>query len=476
MAENRLIGKLSSKKGMLGVLNNKIRTVAYKGVKTDTIEVVVDAEKQLIYANLLKAVGGGSPNSVRYDVMQALTDIQKHKARVNIDAVEANPIITSGTDAYRLVKHDSKGLIVESKPFDKDDVPSILNGTTFNGETVFNSNILIKGNIIQQGAIYELHGTKVFSKNDYIFMREGAKRGLDDTEYTGLIANNYDSEGSYGALIYDNKGVARVGDVDFQFEELSTKPLMLGEAVGYYYVDDLERYVMIDEGVITEEQYAAIDKVYKNVIISAHTQPLATREENPTNGSFAVWDEDSSRFITKTIQQADLTDRETLLNFRGEFSDQVEYKTNDIVFHNGYIYRSTEDNNIANEISDAGLSTTNWQSWNDYSNNSNNIKIQSSEEKVNLLGTANAEDGYSAVNYNADVYVEESNLHDKRGLVAADEDLTLLNNKVIAENVFADNETIVRNSEHKITSVALKSSTDIITADDIQTALTVTRL
>jgi hypothetical protein len=110
---------------------------------------------------------------------------------------------------------------------------------------VITGDLTINGNITQQGNTYITHAEQVYSKNDYIRLRDGNTGGLAEGEFSGFEFNNYDSEGHSGRLVVDKNGVARVGDVG-------------------------------DE------------------------QPLATREETPIAGGFAVWDANSFKFKTTT--------------------------------------------------------------------------------------------------------------------------------------------------------------------------------
>lgn len=70
----------------------------------------------------------------------------------------------------------------------------------------------IAGDIIQQGAAYETHAEKIYTTNDYIYMREGAVGGLAAGDFSGFQVIKYDGTND-GRLVIDNSGVARVGDV-----------------------------------------------------------------------------------------------------------------------------------------------------------------------------------------------------------------------------------------------------------------------
>ena len=86
-----------------------------------------------------------------------------------------------------------------------------VNGTTTTlKETIINGGLTVKGNITNNGTNYETHAEKVYTKNDYIILREGATGAL--TDYAGLEFYKYDGTNS-GRLVVDNTGTARVGDV-----------------------------------------------------------------------------------------------------------------------------------------------------------------------------------------------------------------------------------------------------------------------
>lgn len=73
-------------------------------------------------------------------------------------------------------------------------------------------NLNVAGNIIQQGAAYETHAEKIYTTNDYIYMRDGAVGGLANGSYAGFQVKKYDGTND-GRLVIDNAGTARVGDV-----------------------------------------------------------------------------------------------------------------------------------------------------------------------------------------------------------------------------------------------------------------------
>ncbi|MFA6689955.1 MAG: hypothetical protein WCS18_10805, partial [Sphaerochaetaceae bacterium] len=73
------------------------------------------------------------------------------------------------------------------------------------------NNLNVAGDIIQQGAAYETHAEKVYTANDYIYMRDGAVGGLAAGSLSGFEVIKYDGSKN-GRLAIDSDGVARVGD------------------------------------------------------------------------------------------------------------------------------------------------------------------------------------------------------------------------------------------------------------------------
>ena len=148
--------------------------------------------------------------------------------------------------------------------------------------TTISGNLTVKGNISQEGSTYETHAQKVYSTNDYIYLREGNTGSLTDGNYSGFEFIKYNGTDN-GRLVIDKYGIARVGDVG-------------------------------DE------------------------QPLATREEEPNNKSIAFWDEDKLKFVTNAKAYIDsngkiysnnsevvnLDDRQTIEGVK-TFTSSVKY-------------------------------------------------------------------------------------------------------------------------------------------------------
>jgi len=116
----------------------------------------------------------------------------------------------------------------------------------------------IDGSISQNGNAYETHLEQVYTKNDYIILRDGAILGLSNGSYAGFLAKKYDGLND-GHLVFDNTGTARIGDVGFE-------------------------------------------------------QPLATRVENPTDKNIAFWDSLNNRLDFKILKSIDILGLDSSLN------------------------------------------------------------------------------------------------------------------------------------------------------------------
>ena len=136
-----------------------------------------------------------------------------------------------------------------------------LTGGNLSGNLGITGDLNISGIIYQSGSIYETHAENIYSKNDYIYMRDEAASGLLDGFYSGLEFVKYDGVNN-GRLAIDSYGVARVGDVG-------------------------------DE------------------------QPLATREETPLSNGYAYWDNTNKRFSTKLIPFSEIANKPTTLTGYG---------------------------------------------------------------------------------------------------------------------------------------------------------------
>lgn len=83
---------------------------------------------------------------------------------------------------------------------------------TIDGIKTFVGKIVADCDIIQLGNGYETHAEQVYSKDDYIIMRDGAIAGLGAGDRSGLQVKLYNGADD-ARLAVDRDGVARVGDV-----------------------------------------------------------------------------------------------------------------------------------------------------------------------------------------------------------------------------------------------------------------------
>lgn len=81
------------------------------------------------------------------------------------------------------------------------------------GIKTFVGKIVADCDIIQNGAAYETHAEQVYSRNDYIVVRDEAIAGLAPGTYAGLHVKKYNGVDD-ARLVVDNEGMARVGDVN----------------------------------------------------------------------------------------------------------------------------------------------------------------------------------------------------------------------------------------------------------------------
>ena len=92
------------------------------------------------------------------------------------------------------------------------------------GIKTFVGKIVADCDIIQLGGNYETHAEQVYSKNDYIVMRDEAVSGLAPGTYSGFQVKKYNGSDD-ARLVVDNEGVARVGDLNDE------QPLMTRDEV-----------------------------------------------------------------------------------------------------------------------------------------------------------------------------------------------------------------------------------------------------
>ena len=191
--------------------------------------------------------------------------------------------------------------------------PLTVTGATSLKDTTIDGQLTISGNIYFNGESYITHAEELKVEDDYIILRNGAQTQIQDNSFSGLEFHNYGlnstGEITSGRLIIDNKGILRVGDIG-------------------------------DE------------------------QPLATREETPTDQAVAYWDSASNSFKTS----ADLT-----TSTIAKLSDAVPTKlsTNALTLKSGSAWVNNQQkvnvtldtaklNTIIPELGENGANTLAW--------------------------------------------------------------------------------------------------------------------
>lgn len=96
---------------------------------------------------------------------------------------------------------------------------NITGAKTFNadvniGTSSTKRNLYIYGDIYQNGSTYITHAEQLYTKSDFVYTRDGATAALGSSSYTGIIAKLYDGTND-GGILYDNKGVGRIGDITY---------------------------------------------------------------------------------------------------------------------------------------------------------------------------------------------------------------------------------------------------------------------
>jgi hypothetical protein len=187
----------------------------------------------------------------------------------------------------------------------KTSLDSYLKNTTdtFTGVLTLNGSLSIFGNIYQDGSSYITHAENVYTTKDFIIMRDGASVALADGSISGIKIMIPDGANNvlFGA---DNDAILRIG--------------------------------------------------WENDTLEA----IATREDTPTNGYYAYWDDSSTMFKTFNLKgyiDGSLATKAPLAS--PTFTGTVNLPFEQEIFATGghrMFYR-----NAASNITFAG--TTNWQ-------------------------------------------------------------------------------------------------------------------
>lgn len=150
-------------------------------------------------------------------------------------------------------------------------------------DPVINGTLTVNGDIIQNGAAYETHAEQVFSRDDYIIMRDGAIAALAPGDYAGFQVKLYDGVND-GRLVIDSSGTARVGDVG------SEQPLLTREESANLNNDALLKWDAANLKAVDEGTVGSDSKPIKivNGVATPVTNTLArgdiTGEQIPING------------------------------------------------------------------------------------------------------------------------------------------------------------------------------------------------
>ena len=114
-------------------------------------------------------------------------------------------------------------------------------------------NLRVIGDIVQDGASYETHAEKVYTTNDYIYMRDEAVAGLAVGAYSGFQVKKYDGTND-GRFVIDNTGTARVGDVGDE-QPLLTREESANLNNGALLNWDSSTMKAVDEGTVGDDTH-----------------------------------------------------------------------------------------------------------------------------------------------------------------------------------------------------------------------------
>lgn len=160
-------------------------------------------------------------------------------------------------------------------------------------------NLNIQGNIVQNGQAYETHAEKVYTTNDYIILRDGAKAGLAIGEYSGLEYIKYDGTNN-GRLVIDNTGTARVGDIDDE-QPLLTRDEKANLSNGTVLIwDDAT-----NKAIKASEKGSNTLPVYVNT--EGNLEPIESYEGNSATSTKAEQDSEGQQITSTYIKEIAIT-------------------------------------------------------------------------------------------------------------------------------------------------------------------------
>ena len=138
-------------------------------------------------------------------------------------------------------------------------------------DPVINGTLTVNGDIIQNGAAYETHAEKIYTRDDYIIMRDGAIAALAPGDYAGFQVKLYDGVND-GRLVIDSSGTARVGDVGDE-EPLLTRDEAADLTDGDSLIWDAANYKAITAAIPSAISTALADKQPNITVVNNQNIP-----------------------------------------------------------------------------------------------------------------------------------------------------------------------------------------------------------
>lgn len=164
-----------------------------------------------------------------------------------------------------------------------------LTGGTVDGD------LHVKGDLTVDGIGEEIISTELKVGADTITLRNGNPSAMSSAELAGVITENYDGNGNNNILAIDSSGTARVGDID-----ISTRLLYSNDGTNFFEDEALTIPATIgqDETVRdTGNTTSGGIEIYEGTTFSNdNTEAIATRENTPTDGGVARWNDTAKRF------------------------------------------------------------------------------------------------------------------------------------------------------------------------------------
>lgn len=138
------------------------------------------------------------------------------------------------------------------------------NGGTMGGSLIINGDLTVNG----KSTTVETFNENVNVEDNTITLRHNATTGLQNEDYTGIIAHNYDGT-TDGMLVFDNNGTAYVGDAG-DLQPLATRSLFAednGELVSWNAANQtLVKAPVKVENIVTKDNFDSL-----NTVLSTNT-------------------------------------------------------------------------------------------------------------------------------------------------------------------------------------------------------------